>query len=357
MIRRVLLVSDTWRPQINGVVRTLATTIQELGRCGCAVRLLEPGRFASVACPVYPGFRLAWPVRRRLDAVLEEFDPDAIHVATEATLGLAVRLFCVGRGLRFTTSYHTKSPEYLQRMLWLPAALTYRYLRWFHRPAAATMVATPSLEQELRRRGFAGRLVRWSRGVDPDLFHPRPRTSQVGERPVLLYVGRVSVEKNLEAFLRLPGPGTKYVVGDGPARRALERAYPAARFLGALHGKRLAQAYADADVFVFPSKTDTFGLVILEALASGVPVAAYPAPGPVDILTRPGAGALDPDLGKAVASALVRGRPQECLALARDYSWATSARQFLNNLVPARPHEMRPGGGSRPRPALQPLGG
>jgi glycosyltransferase involved in cell wall biosynthesis len=357
MIRKVLVVSDTWQPQINGVVRTLDTTIRELGRCGCEVRLLEPGRLPSLPCPVYPGFRLAWPGRRHLDAVFEELDPDAIHIATEASLGLAVRLYCAARGLRFTTSYHTRSPEYLERMLCLPAALTYGYLRWFHGPAAATMVATPSLEQELRRRGFAGRLVRWSRGVDLSLFHPRPRTTGAAGRPLLLYVGRVSVEKNLEAFLRLPGAGTKQVVGDGPARRALERKYPAAQFLGALHGERLARAYAEADVFVFPSKTDTFGLVILEALASGVPVAAYPAPGPVDILTRPGAGALDADLGEALAAALARGRPDECVALARDYSWAAATRQFLENLVPARPQGLQPGGGPRPRPVLQPLGG
>jgi glycosyltransferase involved in cell wall biosynthesis len=221
-------------------------------------------------------------------------------------------------------------------MLRLPAGLTYRYLRWFHRPAAATMVATASVEDELRRRDFAGRLVRWSRGVDLEVFHPRPHTLP-GARPTLLSVGRVSVEKNLEAFLALPAAGTKYVVGDGPARAALQAKYPAACFLGQLRGEALAQVYAGADVFVFPSRTDTFGLVILEALASGVPVAAYPASGPVDILTRPGAGAVDTDLGRAVTTALQRGDPAACLALAGEYTWENCARQFRSNLVFARP--------------------
>jgi glycosyltransferase involved in cell wall biosynthesis len=335
-IRRVLLVTDTWHPQVNGVVRTLDTTTGELARAGCEVRLLEPGLFRNLPCPVYPGFRLAWPARRQFDAVLRDFEPDAIHIATEASLGLAARLYCTARGLRFTTSYHTRSPEYLWEMIRLPARLTYGYLRWFHRPAAATMVATSSVEEELRRRGFDGRLVRWSRGVDLELFHPRPATLP-GERPILLYVGRVSVEKNLDAFLALATPGTKYVVGDGPARAALQARYPDACFLGQLRGESLARAYAGADVFVFPSRTDTFGLVILEALASGVPVAAYPAPGPVDVLTRPGAGAVDADLGRAVATALARGDSRECLAQAHEYTWENSARQFRNNLVLARP--------------------
>jgi glycosyltransferase involved in cell wall biosynthesis len=267
-----------------------------------------------------------------------------------------VRLYCVHRGLKFTTSYHTRSPEYLWEMLRLPARLTHGYLRWFHRPAAATMVATPSIEQALRQHGYTGRLVRWSRGVDLKLFHPRPRSLGAAELPVLLYVGRVSVEKNLEAFLGLSIAGTKYVVGDGPARAMLQQKYPVVRFLGELRGEELACAYASADVFVFPSKTDTFGLVILEALASGVPVAAYPAPGPVDILTRPEVGALDEDLGKAIATALHRGNAQECVTLAREYTWEKCAHQFHDNLVWARPPAAaKPGGllrGRRTTPAL-----
>jgi glycosyltransferase involved in cell wall biosynthesis len=348
-ICKVLLVSDAWHPQVNGVVRTLDMTLRELARAGCSVRLLEPGQFRSLPCPVYPGFRLAWPDTRRLEAIFREFEPDAVHVATEASLGLAVRLYAAARGLRFTTSYHTRSPEYLWRMLRLPAGLTYRYLRWFHRPAAATMVATPSIEQELRRQRFAGRLVRWSRGVDSELFHPRPHRLP-GPRPALLYVGRVSVEKNLEAFLTLRTEGTKYVVGDGPALAVLQARYPAACFLGQLRGEELARVYAGADVFVFPSRTDTFGLVILEALASGVPVAAYPVPGPADILTSPGAGALDPDLGWAVTTALHRRNRDACVALAREYTWENSARQFRANLVPARPPAaLAPAADSLPR--------
>jgi glycosyltransferase involved in cell wall biosynthesis len=225
----------------------------------------------------------------------------------------------------------------LQRWIGLPSVLTYRYLKWFHRPAAATLVATPSVEKELRRRGFISPLLRWSRGVNLDLFHPRPRTFPAAHRPIQMYVGRVSTEKNLEAFLALKTPGKKYVVGDGPARESLERRYPEALFLGKLHGVHLAEAYANADVFVFPSKTDTFGLVILEALASGVPVAAYPAPGPVDILTHPKAGALDTDLGRAIATALREGEPESCRALAREYTWEAASRQFLNHLVPCHP--------------------
>jgi glycosyltransferase involved in cell wall biosynthesis len=334
-IRKVLLVSDAWHPQVNGVVRTLDMTVRELARAGCTARLLEPCHFRSLPCPVYPGFRLAWPNDRQLDAIFRDFEPDAVHVATEASLGLAVRLYCTARGLRFTTSFHTRSPEYLWRMLRLPAGLTYRYLRWFHRPAAATMVATPSIEEDLRRRGFTGRLVRWSRGVDTDLFHPRPDRLP-GPRPVLLYVGRVSVEKNLDAFLSLPGEGTKYVVGEGPALAALQSKYPSACFLGQLRGEPLARVYAGADVFVFPSRTDTFGLVILEALASGVPVAAYPSPGPVDILTRPDVGALDDDLAWAVTVALQRGDRAACVELARAYTWENCAAQFHANLVALR---------------------
>jgi glycosyltransferase involved in cell wall biosynthesis len=332
-IRRILLASDTWHPEFNGVVRTLGTTLRELARSGFVVRLIEPGLFASVPCPLYPAIRLAWPERRRLAALIDEFAPDAVHILTEAGVGLAVRGYCLARGLRFTTSFHTQTPEYLERMAGLPARLTYGYLRWFHGRSARVLVATASVEERLRRRGFRGPFARWSRGVDTGLFHPRPGRPLGVDRPVLLYVGRVSVEKNLEAFLGLRTAGTKVVVGDGPARRQLERKYPSARFLGRLEGERLAEAYTGADVFVFPSKTDTFGLVILEALASGVPVAAYPVPGPVDILTDERAGALDADLGRAVAAALARGDRGACLALARRYTWQSCTRQFGRNLV------------------------
>jgi glycosyltransferase involved in cell wall biosynthesis len=341
-IRKILIATDTWHPQVNGVVRTLDTTIRELTRLGHEVLLVHPGLFPGFAFPFYPEFRVAWPGRQRVETLVEEFAPDAIHVANEATLGLAMRNYCVRRGLRFTTSYHTKSPEYLQRLAWVPSVLSYRYLRWFHKCSAAVMVATPSVERTLRSRGFAGRLARWSRGVNLDLFHPRPKAFPAQHRPVLLYVGRVSHEKNLTAFLDLRTAGTKYVVGDGPARAALQQAYPDAVFLGKLHGEELARAYASADCFVFPSKTDTFGLVLLEALASGVPVAAYPVSGPLDIVTDPRAGALDRDLGRAVEAALRRGDPAACVALARGYTWAECTQQFLGHLVPLRPPGARP---------------
>jgi glycosyltransferase involved in cell wall biosynthesis len=350
-IRRVLLASDTWHPEFNGVVRTLGTTLRELSRRGIETRLIEPGQFSSVSCPLYPALRLAWPGRHRLAALIDDFAPDAVHLLTEAGVGLGVRGYCLARGLRFTTSFHTRTPEYLQRMAGVPASWTYAYLRWFHDRAARVMVATASVEEALRRRGFRGPFARWSRGVDLGLFHPRPGRSIAAERPVLLYVGRVSVEKNLEAFLDLRTAGTKVVVGDGPARAHLERKYPAARFLGRLEGERLAETYAGADVFVFPSKTDTFGLVILEALASGVPVAAYPAPGPVDILTDERAGALDADLGRAVATALARGERQACLELARGYTWEHCTRQFVSNLVFAHPATPVPDLRSRARQA------
>jgi glycosyltransferase involved in cell wall biosynthesis len=351
-IRRILLASDTGHPEVNGVVRTLDATVRELTRAGCEVRRLEPALLPSVPCPLYPGFRLAWPGRRRLEALVEDFSPDAIHVATEAGVGLCVRAYCLARGLRFTTAFHTRSPEYLWRMACIPPDLTYRYLRWFHSRSAGMMVAVPSVEAELRRRGFGGPFRRWSRGVDLGLFHPRPRTWPAEHRPVQLYVGRVSVEKNLGAFLGLKTAGKKYVVGDGPARQSLQAQYPGAVFLGRLEGERLAEAYANADVFVFPSRTDTFGLVILEALASGVPVAAYPAPGPADILTDPRAGALHPELGQAVAAALHRGDPAACIALAAEYRWERSAQQFRDNLVLARQSAAASAITSSPRRAL-----
>jgi glycosyltransferase involved in cell wall biosynthesis len=338
-IRKILIASDAWHPQVNGVVRTLDTTIKELTRTGHTIKLVEPGLFANHPLPLYPEIRLAWPVLWEVENLIDDFRPDAIHICTEATIGAAVRKYCKWRSLRFTTSYHTKFPEYLYRMIGLPEFLSYGYLRWFHRRSAAVMVATPSVEEELREQGFAPPLVRWSRGVNLELFHPRPRTFPEDHRPVLIYVGRVSAEKGLEDFLRLRTPGKKYVVGDGPARAILQEKYKGAVFLGKLHGEELAAAYANADVFVFPSKTDTFGLVVLEALASGVPVAAYPVPGPIDILTDERAGALHEDLGTAVELALRRGRREACLALARQYTWERCTRQFVRNLVPVRPPE------------------
>jgi 1,2-diacylglycerol 3-alpha-glucosyltransferase/glucuronosyltransferase len=337
MIRKILVVTDTWHPEVNGVVRTWNTTLDILTRQGYQVEVIEPSRYRNFPFPFYPDIRVAWPSAGQIQRTIDQFGPDAIHIATEGTLGLAVRNYCTWRRLRFTTSYHTRSPEYLERLAWFPSSLTYAYLRWFHSRSQAIMVAAPSIEAELNGRGFRVPIVRWSRDVNLDLFHQRRRTSPQGKRPILLSVGRVSREKNLEAFLSLKCAGTKVVVGDGPHRQALREQFSEAVFPGKLQGEALAQSYADADLFVFPSKTDTFGLVIIEALASGVPVAAYPVPGPIDILTNPKAGAMDEDLGRAVETALRNGDPRECVALAQQYTWERSSWQFVANLVPARP--------------------
>lgn len=332
---RILLATDAWHPQVNGVVRTWTTSIERLRSLGHQVEVIEPNQFPGMPCPLYPEIRLCLPFQKRIVRQINGFKPDVIHIATEGPIGLAVRLYCGRRQLRFTTSYHTKFPEYLQRMLFLPASLSYRFMRWFHGGSSAIMVATPSLEAELRGRGFTPPIQRWSRGVDLDLFHPRDKTLFPWPRPILLYVGRVSKEKSIEDFLKLKNPGTKVIVGDGPIRERLEKQYPEARFLGYRKGQPLAECYANSDLFVFPSRTDTFGLVTIEALASGVPVAAYPVVGPIDIITHAKTGALDEDLGKAVERALTEADPAECIRVGRQYTWENCTNQLLSNFVPA----------------------
>jgi glycosyltransferase involved in cell wall biosynthesis len=337
---RILIATDAWHPQVNGVVRTLEMTAGELRRLGHDVRFVTPeGRF-TIPCPTYPDIRLTLAPRRMVAKALDDFQPDAIHIATEGPIGLAMRSQCLKRGLVFTTAYHTRFPDYVHARLGIPRDLAYRYVRWFHKPSAAVMVTTNSVEAELSAQGIT-RLKRWSRGVDMDLFSPAAR-KDVGifgidgadehSRPIFLYVGRVATEKNLDAFLRLDLPGHKIVVGDGPERIMLESRYPHVRFLGALHGQMLAQVYASADVFVFPSKTDTFGLVILEALASGLPVAAFPVPGPLDIIGQSTAGVLSQDLGQAALDCLRLDR-SACRAHADLFSWGRAGAQFLDNLV------------------------
>lgn len=331
---RLLIVSDAWYPQVNGVVRTLDTVAGLLRTMGNAVEMFGPDRFRSVPCPTYPEIRLAVDARWRLPRMVDALAPDAIHIATEGPLGIAMRRYCLRRGLRFTTSFHTRFPEYVQARIGLPVGIAYAWLRRFHGAAAATMVATPSLQADLESRGFK-RIVRWSRGVDTDQFRPCAAPKANGNGPNWLYVGRVAVEKNIQAFLDLALPGTKHVVGDGPMLETLRRRYPEVQFAGAQHGEALARHYAAADVFVFPSRTDTFGLVLLEALASGLPVAAYPVTGPLDVIGGAGVGALDEDLGRAARLALeVPGA--RCRDFAVNHDWRHSARQFFDNLVPVR---------------------
>ncbi|WP_439817566.1 glycosyltransferase family 4 protein [Zavarzinia sp. CC-PAN008] len=327
----LLIVSDAWAPQVNGVVRTLESLVGELARAGHRVSLATPDRFRSVACPTDPAIRLAVLPRRRLVDILGDGRPAAIHVATEGPLGIAARRLCLKRGLRFTTAYHTRFPEYLKARVGVPLSWSYAWLRRFHAPSGKVMVATDSVRRELAAHGFRN-LAPWTRGVDLDLFRPdRRNTLKLGlEPPVFLYVGRLAIEKNVAAFLALDLPGSKLVVGDGPDRARLEALFPQARFVGQKSGEDLARHYAAADVMVFPSVTDTFGLVLLEALASGVPVAAFPVPGPRDVLTAR-TGVMDTDLRRAALAALDLS-PDACRAHARTFSWAETARQFVANL-------------------------
>jgi glycosyltransferase involved in cell wall biosynthesis len=331
---KILFITDAWHPQINGVVRTLSTTGQELEKLGHSVGFIGPDQFRTMPLPGYKEIRVALNPRRRLEQLISDFSPQAIHIATEGPLGWAARAFCRRQGLAYTTSYHTRFPEYLAERAPIPLGLSYAMLRRFHGTSSAVMVATPSIASSLAARGFDN-LRRWTRGVDTDLFRPRPKDFIRDPRPISLYVGRVAVEKNIEAFLALDIPGTKYVVGGGPMLATLKRRYPEVRFVGPHHGEELARYYAASDVFVFPSKTDTFGLVILEALACGVPVAAYPVAGPIDVIGDHGPGALDTDLARAVVRALDID-PETCREFALAHSWQAAAHQFLNNVHPCR---------------------
>ena len=331
--RRLLIVTDAWRPQINGVVRTLESVGKELRRTGMDVQYLTPERFWTLPVPSYPEIRISLAslgaVSRQIDSVV----PDHIHIATEGPLGLLARQYCIDRRLGFTTSFHTRFPEYVAMRVPVPQEWSYGYLRWFHSAAARTMVPTPSLRDDLIDRGFV-RLGLWSRGVDGERFRPGPKT-QFNDLPGphLLYVGRVAAEKNVEAFLDLDIAGTKIIVGDGPDCARLMREHPDVVFLGYRHGEELGELYRSADVLVFPSRTDTFGNVITETLASGTPVAAYPVTGPLDVLSEPSAGALDDDLNVAVARALTLRRA-DARAHGERFTWAASAAQLQSALEP-----------------------
>ncbi len=332
---RILIVSDAWEPQVNGVVRTLQAMQRELTAMGHVVGFITPDQYRSLPCPTYPEIRLAMAWPSSVGAAIAAFAPDAVHIATEGPLCLAARRYCVTHGLAFTTAYHTQFPDYVERRTGIPASAIWRYIRWFHAPAAKVLASTPSIRAKLVEQGIA-HLAPWGRGVDLDQFgphvQPHPAFAALAG-PILLYVGRVAVEKNIGAFLDCSHAGTKVIVGDGPARAELAAKHPDALFLGKLEGVELASAYAGADVFVFPSRTDTFGLVIVEALASGTPVAGYPVTGPKDIVTA-ATGGLDEDLDAAIAKALSCCRA-DAAALGATYSWRTSAEQFLAALVPA----------------------
>jgi glycosyltransferase involved in cell wall biosynthesis len=329
---RVLIATDAWAPQVNGVVRTLETLGKHLVRLGHEVKFVTPDGFRTVPMPTYPEIKLALFARRAVGRVIDQFKPDAIHIATEGPLGLATRRNCMRRGLSFTTSFHTRFPEYIHARFGVPTAWSYTGLRWFHGPATAVMVATRTLERDLTARGFKN-LRLWSRGVDTDLFKPAAKDWLNLPRPVFLYVGRVAIEKSVEEFLKLDLPGSKLVVGDGPQLAELRTRYPNVHFTGPKFDADLARYYGASDVFVFPSRTDTFGLVVLEALASGLPVAAHPVQGPIDIIGGNAAvGALSDDLRQAALRAQ-RLSPQACRLFAMNFSWEACTRQFLMNLA------------------------
>jgi glycosyltransferase involved in cell wall biosynthesis len=332
---QILIATDAWRPQVNGVVRTLTSLARSASALGAEIDFLTPDGFPSLAVPTYPGLRVALPNRREIARRIEAASPDAIHIATEGPIGWAVRAYCRRRKLAFTTSYTTRFPEYIAVRSTIPMGLSYAVLRHFHAAAAMTMVATGSLRQELAARGFK-KLGTWTRGVDTDLFRPGDAAELDLPRPIFITVGRIAVEKNLEAFLALKLPGSKVVIGDGPQRAALQRRYPEVRFLGEKTGEDLTSHLAAADVFVFPSRTDTFGVVQLEALACGTPVAAFPVTGPLDVIADHPVGALDTDLRSACVRALDISR-ESCRSFALERSWENSARQFIGNLSALQP--------------------
>jgi glycosyltransferase involved in cell wall biosynthesis len=327
---RIMIVTDAWSPQTNGVVCTLAQTAAWLGRFGHEVRVVNPGDFHSIGCPTYPEIRLSLLPYREVKRRIRAFAPHALHIATEGPLGLAARRFCAAVGMPFTTSYHTQFPQYLRARFPIPLGVSYRALRWFHGAAARCMVSTPSVRRDLEQRGFRN-LAAWHRGVDTLLFKPGPKEFLALPRPIAAYVGRVAIEKNIDAFLKMDWAGSKIVIGDGPERARLERQYPGATFAGYRFGADLATHLAACDVMVFPSRTDTFGLVNLEAMACGVPVAAYPVTGPIDVVEDGVTGALDFDLAAAARRAL-EVDPTACRERALKSGWDVCSRQFEGNL-------------------------
>jgi glycosyltransferase involved in cell wall biosynthesis len=331
--RRILIVTDAWLPQVNGVVRSIEALLREAPSLGVQIDVLSSAGFRTAPVPTYRQVRVAVTRPSVVARRIEDLKPDFVHIATEGPLGICAWIACRRAGRPFTTAYHTRFPEYLAVRRIAPRGLVYALLRRFHNAGVGMMVATETLERELSARGFA-RLMRWSRGVDCNLYRPHAASVFDLPRPIFLTCARVAIEKNLSAFLSLDLPGSKVVVGDGPARRSLQARFPEAHFVGEMHGAALAAAYASADVFVFPSLTDTFGLVLLEALASGLPVAAFPAPGLLDVIGDSGAGVLDANLKRAALAALAIPR-ELARARALNFSLRASARQFVENIFRA----------------------
>ena len=328
MQMKLLLATDAWHPQVNGVVTTIDNVLKRLSRHGVETRVVNPTDFRRLSWPWYPEIEVALPRRDAIKKAFDEFAPDAVHIFTEGTIGWSVRRECLARRIPFTTSYHTRYPEYLKEWLGIPVSLSYPFFRRFHDAGSGCMVSTASMRTTLAARGFKN-IRMWTRGVDTAVFHPRPGLAWDLPKPVFAYVGRVSVEKNIAAFLSLGLPGTKIVVGDGPDLHRLKTQYPSAVFLGKLRGEALAEAYCKSDVFVFPSRTDTFGVVLLEAIACGLPVAAYPVTGPIDVVGED-TGRLDDDLGTAAAAAARMSKKERIHESVR--SWDDCIEQFVDNL-------------------------
>jgi glycosyltransferase involved in cell wall biosynthesis len=342
---KIALVTDAWQPQVNGVVTTLVELVKALTRAGHRIEVIEPGQFRTRPCPGYAGIDLAISPGPGVAARLDAFGADAIHLATEGPLGWAARSYCLKRELSFSTAFHTKFPEIAHAAARIPVSWGYALFRHFHKPSSAVMVPTQGVLRMLDRRGFRN-LRAWTHGVDTEQFpfHPSPLSSDIVAtlaRPISLFVGRVSYEKNIEAFLKMDLPGTKVVCGVGPVEAQLKQRFPQVRWLGLLPREQLARVYAAADLFVFPSRADTFGLVMLEAMASGTPVAAYPVDGPLEVLGRCNdtgrslGGAMHEDLQQACFAALAVTR-HEARARALEFSWVRATELFTRNLVPAR---------------------
>jgi glycosyltransferase involved in cell wall biosynthesis len=329
---KIMIITDAWEPQVNGVVRTLKQTSKELTLMGHEVDMITPLEFRTFPCPTYPDISLSIMPAKKVSRRIKAFKPDAIHISTEGPLGLAARSFAIRNKIPYSTAYHTRFPEYVHARIKIPLAWTYRFLKWFHGPSCAVMAPTPAVMQDLQKFGFTN-VVLWSRGVDLDRFQYSESNIINHPKPIFLYVGRVAVEKNIEAFLSLDLPGSKVVVGDGPALALLKDKYPNATYLGGKDQADLPPYYSSADVFVFPSRTDTFGLVLLEAMACGLPVAAYPVTGPIDVIGNSGSGVLKEDLREACLEALKIPK-EAAIAHAKLYSWRAASEQFAKHLVP-----------------------